>query len=179
MELPLTVHNSHLVTTLLHQLPSKPATEPIPFPADLASLHKAPNLTSMPLTPNFDLLDLSIDPFLEKTCDLLLEGIEAHNTEWNNQQYYLRSLGREQAKIASWQAKRKAENASRAATKQPLLPEDEWQRMFKLPTEPGRLETLLNSRQIEQYARQVDGFTAAVSGKMFAVRSNLLPGEGL
>lgn len=62
-------------------------------------------------------------------------------------------------------------------TKQTPLPEDEWQRLFKLPQEPSRLETLLNSRQIEQYAKQVDGFTASVSSKMFAVKSNLLPGE--
>ena len=134
--------------------------------------------TLTPLGPNFDSLDLSIDPFLEKTCDLLLESIENHHTELNNHQYYQRSLGREQAKIAAWQQKRKAENAARAAAKQPLLPEDEWQRLFKLPTEPSRLEILLNSRQVEQYSRQVDGFTASVSGKMFAVKSNLLPGEG-
>jgi translation initiation factor 3 subunit H len=67
---------------------------------------------------------------------------------------------------------------ARAATKQPPLPEDEWQRLFKLPVEPSRLESMLNSRQVEQYARQVDGFTAGVSGKMFAVRGNLLPGGG-
>lgn len=63
------------------------------------------------------------------------------------------------------------------AAKQAPLPEDEWQRLFKLPQEPSRLEVLLNSRQVEQYARQVDGFTASVSAKMFAVKSNLLPGE--
>ena len=74
-------------------------------------------------------------------------------------------------------AKRKAENAARVAAKQAPLPEDEWQRLFKLPQEPSRLEVLLNSRQVEQYARQVDGFTAGVSAKMFAVKSNLLPGE--
>lgn len=62
--------------------------------------------------------------------------------------------------------------------KQTPLPEDEWQRLFKLPQEPGRLDTLLNSRQIEQYARQVDGFAAGITGKMFAVRGNLLPGAG-
>ena len=49
--------------------------------------------------------------------------------------------------------------------------------MFKLPTEPSRLEVMLNSRQIEQYARQVDGFTAGVTGKMFAVKNNLQPGD--
>jgi translation initiation factor 3 subunit H len=63
------------------------------------------------------------------------------------------------------------------AAKQTALPEDEWQKLFKLPAEPSRLEILLNSRQVEQYTRQVDGFAAGVSGKMFAVKSQLLPGE--
>ena len=106
-----------------------------------------------------------------------MDSIETHHTELNNYQYYQRQLAREQNKINLWQTKRKAENASRALTKQPPLPEDEWTKLFKLPQEPNRLEVMLNSRQVEQYARQVDGFTAAVTGKMFAVRSNLLPGE--
>ena len=113
--------------------------------------------------------------FLEKTCDLLLESIEAHHTELNNHQYYQRSLAREQAKITAWQQKRKAENAARTASKQPLLPDDEWQRLFKLPQEPSRLEGMLNAKQVEQYSKQVDGFTANVSTKMFAVRENLMP----
>jgi translation initiation factor 3 subunit H len=178
VELPITIHNSHLLTSLLHQLPSDPPSDDLDFPDNLASIFKDPKLsTKGPLYPNLDTLDLSIDPFLEKTCDLLLESIDTHHSELNNHQYYQRSLGREQAKIAAWQQKRKAENAARAASKQPLLPEDEWQRLFKLPMEPSRLEIMLNSRQIDQYARQVDGFAAAVSAKMFAVRSNLLPGE--
>jgi translation initiation factor 3 subunit H len=147
------------------------------MPTDLASLTSNEHLMSSPLDPNFESLDLSIDPFLEKTADLLLESIEAHHTELNNHQYFQRSLAREQAKITAWQTKRKAENATRTATKQPLLPEDEWQRLFKLPTEPSRLDIMLNSKQVEQYARQVDGFSASVSSKMFAVKGNLLPGE--
>ncbi|KAE9989784.1 hypothetical protein EG327_002251 [Venturia inaequalis] len=179
VELPLAIHNSHLLTSLLHQLPSEVPEEELKFPTSLSSIRSDTDLTSFPLAPNFDSLDLSVDPFLEKTCDLLLESIETHHTELNNHQYYQRSLAREQAKITAWQTKRKAENAARAASKQTALPEDEWQRLFKLPLEPSRLETLLNSRQVEQYTRQVDGFTAAVSGKMFAVRSNLLPGGEL
>ncbi|KAG8626687.1 hypothetical protein KVT40_005632 [Elsinoe batatas] len=176
-ELPVSIHNSHILTSFLHQLPAAPVDRDLGFPPSLASLDQDPNLNSNPLIPNFDSLDLSIDPFLEKTCDLLLDSIENHHTELNNYQFYQRSLAREQAKITAWQSKRKAENAQRVITKQPPLPEDEWQRLFKLPQEPSRLETLLNSRQVEQYSRQVDGFTAAVSSKMFAVRSNLLPGE--
>ncbi|KAK4994430.1 hypothetical protein LTR66_005540 [Elasticomyces elasticus] len=176
-ELPITIHNSHLLTSLLHQLPAQPAKKELSIPADLASLTHDPALTHIPLAPNFDSLELSIDPFLEKSCDLLLDSIENHHNELNNHQYYQRSLAREQAKITQWQAKRKAENQARAITKQPPLPEDEWQRLFKLPQEPSRLDIMLNSRQVEQYARQVDAFTASVSGKMFAVKTNLLPGE--
>ncbi|KAI5283492.1 hypothetical protein KEM55_001536, partial [Ascosphaera atra] len=61
--------------------------------------------------------------------------------------------------------------------KQPPLPEDEWQRIFKLPTEPSRLEAMLNTRQVEQYSKQIDGFVSATTGKMFAVKGNLLPNE--
>jgi translation initiation factor 3 subunit H len=179
VELPLTIHNSHILTSLLHQMPVPPPKEELKLPTSLASLQNDRNTHQSPLFPNFNSLDLSIDPFLEKTCDLLLESIENHHTELNNHQYYQRSLAREQAKITAWQQKRKAENAARAATKQPALPEDEWQRLFKLPQEPSRLETLMNSRQVEQYARQVDGFTANISSKMFAVKSNLLPGEAV
>lgn len=178
MELPLQVHNSHLLTSFLHQLPQQPSQKSaLDFPTSLADLSHDPNLTSNPLAPNLDSLDLSIDPFLEKTCDLLLDSIENHQTEQNNAQYYQRSLAREQAKIQQWQTKRKQENVLRVQQKQPPLPEDEYTKLFKLPQEPSRLESLLVGRQVEQYARQVDGFSAVVSGKMFGVKGNLLPGS--
>jgi len=176
-ELPVTIHNSHLLTSFLHQLPAAPPKTAPEFPTTLAALNASAAARQVPLYPNFETLELSVDPFLEKTCDLLLDTIENHHTELNNHQYYQRSLAREQTKISAWQVKRKTENAARAASKQTALPEDEWQRLFKLPQEPSRLELLLNSSQVEQYARQVDGFTATVSGKMFAVKSNLLPGD--
>lgn len=178
LELPVTVHNSHLLTTFLHQLPAPPPKADLPLPVSLRDLDReAASAHAAALHPNTDTLDLSIDPFLEKTCDLLLDTIENHHTELNNHQYYQRSLAREQAKITAWQTKRKAENVTRAAAKQPALPEDEWQKLFKLPQEPSRLELMLNSGQVEQYAKQVDGFTAGVSGKMFAVKGNLLREE--
>ncbi|KAI1326508.1 hypothetical protein F5Y16DRAFT_374976 [Xylariaceae sp. FL0255] len=173
VEIPITLHNSHLLTSFLHQIPAKPTADDVAMPTSLGDLHNNP--VHLPLNPSLDTLDLSIDPFLEKTCDLLLDSIESHYTELNNYQYYQRQLAREQAKITAWQTKRKAENATRAAAKQPALPEDEWQRIFKLPQEPSRLEGMLNAKQVEQYSQQVDGFTACVSSKMFAVRGTLLP----
>lgn len=177
VELPVQIYNSHLLTTYLHQLPSPPPTKELELPPSLAALNSDPLANSSVLSPNFDNLSLGIDPFLEKNCDLLLDTIETHHTENNNFQYYQRSLAREQAKISAWQAKRKAENVSRSQLKQPLLAEDEWQRLFKLPQEPSRLESMLNTRQAEQYSNQIDGFASATTGKMFGVRGNLLPGE--
>ncbi|KEZ46765.1 Eukaryotic translation initiation factor 3 subunit H [Scedosporium apiospermum] len=173
VEFPVIVHNSHLLTSFLHQIPPAPIRDPSEPPASLDDLSEDP--VNPPLYPSLDSLDVSIDPFLEKTCDLLLDSIESHYTDLNNFQFYQRQLGREQAKITQWQAKRKAENAARVAAKQQPLPEDEWQRLFKLPQEPSRLEGMLNAKQVEQYAKQVDGFTANVSAKMFAVRENLMP----
>lgn len=169
----MTVHNSYLLTSFLHQLPGVPTKAEADMPTSLSDIQRE-NFKA-PLYPSIETLDLSIDPFLEKTCDLLLDGIESHYTELNNHQYYQRQMTREQAKITAWQTKRKAENAARAAAKQQPLAEDEWQRIFKLPQEPSRLEGMLNAKQVEQYSKQVDGFTASVSAKMFAVRGNLLP----
>lgn len=178
MELPVQIHNSHLVTTFLHQIPSLMRDGTIKSPASVYEIENNPVITQDSLSPNFESLSLSIDPFLTQTCDNLLDAIETHHVEANNFSYYSRALAREQAKIQQWQAKRKAENAARALSKQAPLPEDEWQRLFKLPTEPSRLESMLNSRQVEQYARQVDGFVAGTTGKMFAIRGNLLPEAG-
>jgi translation initiation factor 3 subunit H len=91
--------------------------------------------------------------------------------------YYQRQLAREQTKVTAWQAKRKAENAGRAAAGQAPLPEDDWKNLFKLPTEPSRLESMLLARQVEQYGRTVDNFTATISAKMFLSKDTLLPGE--
>jgi translation initiation factor 3 subunit H len=173
VEFPVTVHASHLLTTFLHQLPAAPRNEELSLPASLSDIVR--DAVQAPPYPSLDSLDLSIDPFLEKTSDLLLESIESHYTDLNNHQYYQRQLAREQAKITAWQMKRKSENAARAAAKQTPLPEDEWQRLFKLPQEPSRLESMLNARQVDQYSRQVDTFTALITAKMFAVKGSLLP----
>lgn len=173
VEFPVNVHNSHLLTSFLHQLPGVPTKAEATMPTSLADIRRADQKT--PLYPSVETLELSIDPFLEKSCDLLLDSIESHYTELNNHQYYQRQMAREQTKITAWQTKRKAENAARVASKQQPLPEDEWQRIFKLPQEPSRLEGMLNAKQVEQYSKQIDGFTANVSAKMFAVRGNLLP----
>ena len=77
LELPIRVHNSHLLTSFLHQVPQAlPAKTALDFPTSLAELSRDPDVSSNPFAPNLDSLDLSIDPFLEKSCDLMLDAIE-------------------------------------------------------------------------------------------------------
>ena|SRR5277367_907150 len=85
-ELPLEIHNSHLVTSLLHTI--------------------EPPSSSTILSPNYDTLDLSVDPYLEKNLEYLIEGMDEWTYEQGNLQYFQRQLAREQTKIAAWQAKR-------------------------------------------------------------------------
>lgn len=180
VELPVTIHNSHLVTTFLHQIPELTKQGILTVPTSVAEIEKHPGISQDSLAPNFDSLNLSIDPYLSQTCDNLLDAIDVHHNEANNFSYHNRQVARVQAQQAQWQAKRKAENAARALAKQPPLDETEWQRLYPLPQEPSRLESLLNSRQVEQYVRQTDGFVSATTGKMFSTRGNLLPhGESL
>ena len=81
-ELPLEVSNSHLITSLLHSIDA-----PV-------------------LAPNYDTLDLSIDPYLERNLEHVIDRVDEWTYEQGNLQYFQRQLGREQAKIAAWQAKR-------------------------------------------------------------------------
>jgi len=87
-ELPVQIHNSHLVTSLLHTIESPISPE------------------SVTLNPNFDTLDLSVDPYLEKNLEYLIDGMDEWSYEQGNLQYFQRQLAREQAKIAAWQVKR-------------------------------------------------------------------------
>ncbi|KAI5296481.1 hypothetical protein KEM52_001540 [Ascosphaera acerosa] len=174
-ELPVQVHSSHLLTAYLHQLPSPLPEGEVTLPHSLAEIESGPLVAAWPLMPRLDGLTLDADPALERSCDLLLDSVEAHSATTTNFQYYHRALAREQGKIAAWQARRRAENASRAELGQEPLPEDEWKSLFKLPTEPSRLEAMTITRQAEQYAKQIDGLAAATTGKLFAIRSNLDP----
>ncbi|EFR03662.1 eukaryotic translation initiation factor 3 subunit H [Nannizzia gypsea CBS 118893] len=165
VELPVTIHNSHLLTSYLHQIPTTAPKEELDLPPSLAALLASPQ--SNPANAHAQLRQ-PLPQHRPVPGEELRPAAGEHRDPPHREQQL-------PTKIAAWQAKRKAENVSRAQLKQPLLAEDEWQRLFKLPQEPSRLESMLNTCQAEQYSRQIDGFVAATTGKMFGVKGNLLP----
>jgi translation initiation factor 3 subunit H len=59
-----------------------------------------------PFSPNFDVLDLELDPFMQKNLEYLLDCADVQQQELNNYQYWQRSVAREQVKMQAWLAKR-------------------------------------------------------------------------
>jgi len=86
-ELPITIKNSHLVTALLYSLDEVP-----PVPKNLDAIEG-------PLRPNFDTLELSLDPYIEKNLEFLLEAVDENSQEQSNFAFWQRSLAREQARL--------------------------------------------------------------------------------
>ncbi|EPY50770.1 translation initiation factor eIF3h [Schizosaccharomyces cryophilus OY26] len=166
-ELPVAIHNSHLATCLLHSLsePSKPSSL-LSSEAALDSMER-----ELPLTETFSNFDLNLGVGHKKNLEHLLESVDEYHYEQGNVGFHQRQLAREQAKIQQWLTKRKAENANRAAENRPLLPLDEWKRIFKLPAEPRLLDSLLISAQIRQHCSQVDEQSLSFVSKLSGVRN--------
>ncbi|CAG8457548.1 17002_t:CDS:2 [Dentiscutata heterogama] len=159
-ELPIMIKNSHLVTALLHSLDDYEHVIP-----KASSLDK--ETVVGPLTPNFDTLELSLDPYIEKNLEFLLEAVEEHSQEQSNFAFWQRSVVREQAKMQTALQKRKQENAHRLASGQDPLPEEDIVKMFKFPPEPSRLDSLLITSQINNYCKQLNQYSGPTLGKLF------------
>lgn len=143
-ELPIEIQNSYLATALLQEL------EALPSKDSALSLQQAAFGSE-----NYASLDLSVDPYLEKNLDLLLESVDDYNYEQNALQFHARQVAREQNK-------RKAENANRIANGQ--APNND---AIQLPNEPNRLESLLISAQIDRYCGQIEEHSQTACSKLY------------
>ncbi|CDH51145.1 eukaryotic translation initiation factor 3subunit [Lichtheimia corymbifera JMRC:FSU:9682] len=169
-ELPVQVHNSHLVTLMLHNLemPKLDASAlrtPATFTSTQADIEKA-----KALSPNFDVLDLELDPFMQKNLEYLLDCSDVQQQELNNYQYWQRSVAREQVKIQAWLTKRRQENAIRAEKGQAPLPEDEVNTLFKLPTEPSRLDSMILTAQMHNFTKQLNQFAGPSLTRLYSIQ---------
>lgn len=143
-EIPIDIKNSHLVTLYLHSMEQQ--------------------------EEDYQQLDISIDPYLEKNIETMFEVIDEFHYDQSNYNYYQRHLAREKGKLQQWQLKRKSENLTRQANGEPLLSLDEGKNLFKLPEEPSRLDNLLISGQISQLCNQIEEYGTSVCPKLFSVQ---------
>ncbi|KAG1451608.1 hypothetical protein G6F56_008043 [Rhizopus delemar] len=104
-ELPVQIHNSHYVTMMLHNIEMpKLDSDRLGYLSTFTSSKKTQIELeeARPLAPNFDVLDLELDPFMQKNLQYLLDCTELQQQEQYSHQYWKKAVSREQAKMQSW-----------------------------------------------------------------------------
>jgi translation initiation factor 3 subunit H len=162
-EIPLKIRTNALLTSFLGTL-----AEPSPSPLADASPDSA---TTSALPPSFSNLDLGTGS-VTRNLEQIIESIDAYRTEEGNLAYLGRQIGREKARAETYIGKRKEENAARVAQGLAPLPEEDVQRLFKIPAEPSRLESMLLLGQVDAYAKSLEGTASTGLLKMYAAKAS-------
>ena len=166
-------------TSILEELPLKIRTNPLlssfvtalsePRPTSLTQpVHSDAHRAS--LSSLYSTLDLG-NPTLTKNLENVVEAIDNYKTEEGNLAYHIRQITREKARAEAYVAKRREENANRVAQGLAPLPEEDVSRLFKIPSEPSRLESMLLLGQVDAYAKTLEGTSGLSLVKMYAARA--------
>lgn len=158
-ELPVEVHNTALLDAFLATLNSAaPSTERVVPPTTRERLEAPP---ASHIVPDYMDLNLALDPVLVSSMETTLDSLESYSSEAGNVGYQARQIAREKARADAYVARRTAENESRQAAGLAPLPIEDVSRLFKIPPEPNRLESLLLLHQLDGAASRLNE-TAAV-----------------
>lgn len=160
--MPLKIRSNPLLSSFLGAL-----TESSPSPLSDATPDAA-IISAIP--PAFSTLDLGTAG-LTRNLEQIVEAVDSYRTEEGNLAYLSRQIARERARADNYVAKRKEENQARVAQGLAPLPEEDVTRLFKIPAEPSRLESLLLLGQIDAYAKSLEGMASTGLVKMYAAKA--------
>lgn len=162
-EVPLKIRTNPLLSSFLGALSD-------PYP----TLHMDASMESTAtsaLPPSFSNLDLGTSG-LTRNLEHIVEAIDNYRTEEGNLAYLSRQIAREKGRAETYVAKRKEESAARVAQGLAPLPEEDVSRMFKIPSEPSRLESMLLLGQIDAYAKSLESTASTGLVKMYAAKAS-------
>ncbi|KAG5654093.1 hypothetical protein H0H81_007507 [Sphagnurus paluster] len=148
----LTAH-SLTFSTILEEVPLKIRTNPL-LSAFVNTLTTGEGEGETAIGASFATLDYGTAG-LTRNLEQIVEAVDHYRTEEGNLAYMSRQIARERAKADSYVAKRKEESAARVAQGLAPLPEEDVARLFKIPAEPSRLESMLLLGQIDAYGRSL------------------------
>lgn len=161
-EFPLKIRSNPLLTSFLGSL-REPDSSPLPnTPPESASVSSLP--------PSFAALDFGTGG-LTRNLEQLVEVIDSYRTEESNLAYLSRQIARERARAETYIQKRKEENLARVAQGLVPYPEEDVARMFKIPPEPSRLESMLLLGQVDAYAKSLSGTASTNLVKMYSAKA--------
>ncbi|XP_063723688.1 eukaryotic translation initiation factor 3 subunit H-B-like [Symsagittifera roscoffensis] len=143
-EMPIKYHNSYLTQCFVAELGDK-----------------------YPLQRNENLLKLGSGFGLEKNLRLLSEHVDRMSAESSKHANYYKGLIKQQQLRQQHQYKKEQENLLREKRGEPPLPQEDLDKMFKLPTPPPRLDNVLLSAQVQSFCRELQDSTASSMCKAF------------
>jgi len=145
-EVPIQFHNTALIRALLHDY-------------DMGNK----------LNCDFERLNLTTNPFLEKNLEFLIDCIDELAVELNKFQYHQRSVQRIRQQQEAYLAKKRQENQARRLHGQEPMPDEDTSNnpLFKPIPEQSRLESLLITNQVHQYCQQINTFAGQSFSKLF------------
>jgi translation initiation factor 3 subunit H len=149
-EVPIKVHNSHLVHAFLYELREEKS-----------------------MNCDFDRLKLVANPFVEKNLGILADCIDEYSSEQAKFQYHQRVVARQKASQQAFLNRQKDERARREAEGLEALPEADLSKnpLFKDNKQPSRMETYLVSNQIAHYCEQINASANQALQKLYVVES--------
>jgi len=166
-------------SSILEEVPLKIRTNPL-LSAFLGTLGEAKNgplssagegsRVNTEISPSFSVLDLGTGG-VTRNLEQIVEAVDNYRTEEGNLSYLSRQIAREKAKAENYIAKRKEENQNRVAQGLAPLPEEDVSRLFKIPAEPSRLESLLLLGQIDAYGKSLAETASTSLVKMYAAQA--------
>jgi len=147
-ELPIKVHNSHLVHGYLYELREQKQ-----------------------MSCDFDRLNLTASGLLEKNLENLSRLIDDYGQEQSKFQYYQRMVARQKGQQAAYLQRIKQQNEEREAQGKDPLPSEDLSKnsLFKPIPKPSRLEASLLSKQISHHCSQINSTTVQTLHKMYVV----------
>lgn len=108
---------------------------------------------------------------MTRNLEQIAEAVDNYRTEEGNLAYLWRQIVREKARAETYVLKRKEENVVRVSQGLAPLPEDDVTRLFKIPAEPSRLESMLLLGQIDEYGKSLGKTASTGLVKMYAAKS--------
>ncbi|TFK57205.1 hypothetical protein OE88DRAFT_1620983 [Heliocybe sulcata] len=162
-EIPVKIRTNVLLNSFLNTLTT-------PTQSHLPDASPAVASTSS-LPPSFSPLNLGATGVI-RNLEQVNDALDAYRTEEGNLAYLQRQIAREKARADAYTAKRKEDNAARVAQGLAPLPEEDVSRLFRIPPEPSRLESMLLLGQMDAYGKSLAGITSAGLVKMYAAKAS-------
>jgi len=163
-EVPLKIRTNALLSSFLGTLSESTVSPAVGEKPSAAT-------SSAALPPSFHALDLGTSS-ASRNLEHIIESMDSYRTEEGNFAYLQRQIAREKSRAESYVAKRKEENAARVAQGLAPLPEEDVSRLFKIPPEPSRLDSLLLLGRIDAYAKSLAETSSTGLVKMYATKAN-------